>query len=139
MSDNPKAPASSPEAGQELCGEISAFRHEHGFLNESCDLPKGHAGSHRANGVRWLIEPTQQVHPDTERLRTLAYLYYATHQGGSDGRRNDCQCGKCVAWREIDAARRKTQQALAGQTAPNTQPPAESSEPSTSVSKEEGQ
>ena len=50
---------------QQLCGEISAFRHEHGFRDESCDLPKGHVGSHRANGVRWLTEATQQVHPDT--------------------------------------------------------------------------
>jgi len=42
-----------------MCGEISAFRREHGFQAEPCDLPKGHAGSHRANGVRWLTEATQ--------------------------------------------------------------------------------
>lgn len=51
------------EPPQALCGEVSEVRREHAFRDEPCDLPKGHTGSHRANGVRWMTEPPQALPP----------------------------------------------------------------------------
>lgn len=78
VNESATAFCSRADCALELCGVVSAVREEMGFVRHPCTLPRGHEGSHRANGERWMPVALDDPRP-----------VYET------GYRGRAHCGKC--------------------------------------------